>query len=156
MVSVSAPAAPAVVPTADAVLPPLAEPNELSDFWHGVVRQLITAQAIQGLVRELALQSHLASREAEQWLLHIERESLNQGSATREKLELALRDAGHAITLLVKMGEVQDSPARRIAHAQAQAQAQAQAIIMSDPLVQELMQDLGAKIVPGSVRAESS
>jgi DNA polymerase III subunit gamma/tau len=47
---------------------------------------------------------------------------------------------------------VTDSPARRIAAAAAARQQAAEQVIQSDPFVQAMMRDFGAKIVPGSVK----
>jgi DNA polymerase-3 subunit gamma/tau len=44
-------------------------------------------------VRELALQSQLVARDTDQWLLRVERESLNQ-SGSRERLTAALAQRG--------------------------------------------------------------
>ena len=54
--------------------------------------------------------------------------------------------------LAIEIGPVRDSPSRRNAAAQAHRQQEAQAIILADPFVQKMMQDYGAKIVPGSIR----
>ena len=120
-------------------------------FWHQVVQQLIAAEAITALVRELALQSQLVGREDGHWRLRVERESLNQPTA-RERLRAALEAAGHAQALTVEVGPVSDTPARRNAAAAAERQRQAEAIVLNDPQVQALMRDYGARIVPGSIK----
>ena len=121
------------------------------DFWHPLVQQLVASDVVQALPRELALQSQLVARDTDQWLLRVERESLNQ-SAARERLASALRDAGHAVTLAVEIGRVSDSPARRNAQAAAERQRAAEKIVFEDPIVQAMMRDFGAKIVPGSIQ----
>ncbi len=121
------------------------------DFWHATVQALSASEAITALVRELALQSQLVGRDTDHWLLRVERESLNQPAA-RERLQQALHAAGHAVTLGVEVGAVTDSPARRNAHAVAERQRAAEALILGDPFVQKMMQDFGAKIVPGSIK----
>ncbi len=121
------------------------------DFWQGVVQQLVEREAVTALVRELALQSQLVARDEGHWMLRVERESLNQ-PASRERLRSALHAAGHAVDLSVEVGAVADSPARRLAHAAAQRQREAEQIILNDPFVQQMMQDFGAKIVPGSIK----
>jgi DNA polymerase-3 subunit gamma/tau len=63
-----------------------------------------------------------------------------------------LRSAGHDVALSVEVGVVTDSPARRNAAAAQARQQAAEAIILQDPLVQDLMRDFGAKIVPGSIK----
>ncbi len=126
-------------------------PTEEGDVWHATVQQLIAAEAITALVRELALQSQLVARDDGHWLLRVERESLNQPTA-RERLRAALEAHGHARQISVELGVVIDSPARRNAHAAAERQRVAQEIVENDPYVQALIRDFGAKIVPGSIK----
>jgi DNA polymerase-3 subunit gamma/tau len=126
-------------------------PTEEGDFWTETVRALVSAEAITALVRELALQSQLIGRDTDQWHLRIESESLNQGTA-RDRLQTALNAAGHAVKLVVEIGKVTDSPAQRNAAALAEKQKAAEDLIQSDPLVQAMVQDFGAKIVPGSIK----
>jgi len=126
-------------------------PTEEGTFWHATVTRLIATEAIAALVRELALQSQLVARDTDQWLLRVERESLNQNS-TRERLALALQGLDHTVGLAVEIGRVTDSPARRNAAAAAERQLAAERIIFEDPFVQTMMRDFGAKIVPGSIR----
>jgi DNA polymerase III subunit gamma/tau len=121
------------------------------DFWHGVVSSLIAGEAITALVRELALQSQLLARDVGHWMLRVERESLNL-PASRERLQAALKAAGHAVTLSVEVGVVGDSPARRNAAASLARQKAAEEIILKDPFVQDMMRDFGAKIVPGTIK----
>ena len=122
------------------------------DFWFDAIMQLVRAETIGALVRELALQSQLVARDAGRWLLRIERESLNQGN-TRERLAAALQTTGHEVRLLVEVGPVVDAPARRLAAKARERQAEAEALIMADPFVQTMMRDFGGKIVPGSLKA---
>ena len=130
---------------------PLVQPTEEGDFWYPLVQQLVASEAVHALPRELALQSQLIARDTDQWLLRVERESLNQ-SAARERLASALREAGHAVTLAVEIGRVSDNPARRNAQAAAERQLAAEKIVLEDPIVQAMMRDFGAKIVPGSIQ----
>jgi DNA polymerase III subunit gamma/tau len=121
------------------------------DFWHSVVLGLVEREAVTALVRELALQSQLVGRDEGHWMLRVDRETLNQ-PAGREKLQLALKAAGHAVALSVEVGAIVDSPARRLAAAAAEKQRAAEEVIRNDPFVQAMMQDFGAKIVPGSIK----
>jgi DNA polymerase-3 subunit gamma/tau len=125
--------------------------TEEGDFWHTTVQALIAAESINAMVRELALQAQLVARDTDQWILRVERESLNQ-PGTRERLGSALQAAGHAVKLAVEVGRVTDSPARRNAADLAEKQLAAEKIIFDDPFVQTMMQDFGAKIVPGSIK----
>ena len=127
------------------------QPTEEGEFWHATVQQLIAAEAIAAMVRELALQSQLVARDTDQWILRVERESLNQ-AASRERLGAALQAAGHPVRLMVEIGRVTDSPARRNVALAAERQLAAENIIFDDPFVQTLMRDFAAKIVPGSIK----
>ena len=131
--------------------PAVLVPTEEGSFWHETVMQLIAADAIAALARELALQSQLVARDTDQWLLRVDRESLNQ-PGNRERLAAALSAAGHAVSLAVEIGRVTDCPARRNAAAAAEKQLAAERVIFEDPFVQTMMRDFGAKIVPGSIK----
>jgi DNA polymerase-3 subunit gamma/tau len=122
------------------------------DFWFALVQQMVKAEVVSALVRELALQSQLVARDADQWLLRVERESLNQAS-TRERLSTALQSQGHAVRLVVEIGPVSDSVSLRLAAEANRRQREAERIIHDDPLVQAMMRDFGGRIVPGSLRA---
>ena len=126
-------------------------PTEEGSFWHAAVQQLVASDAITALVRELALQSQLVARDIDQWVLRVDRESLNQPTS-RERLTTALQAAGHNVKLAVEIGRVTDSPARRNSAAAAEKQLAAERIIFEDPFVQSMMRDFGAKIVPGSIK----
>jgi DNA polymerase-3 subunit gamma/tau len=135
------------------VPPPATEytPTPEGDFWQATVRDLVGREAVTALVRELALQSQLVARDEGHWMLRVERESLNQ-PASRERLQAALRAAGHDVNLSVEVGVVTDSPARRNAAAAQARQKAAEAIILQDPFVQDMLRDFGARIVPGSIK----
>ena len=134
------------------VPPPVDVPSTPEgDVWFELVQSLVAAEHIQALTRELALQSQLVARDSDTWLLRIERESLNS-SNSRERLQRALAQAGHAVTLNVEIGRVADSPAKRLAALAARRQREAESIILDDPYVKHLMHDFGATIVPGSIK----
>ncbi len=125
--------------------------TEEGHFWTQTVRQLVASESVTALVRELALQSQLIARDTDQWHLRIDSESLNQGSA-RERLQAALNAAGFAVKLVVEIGKVTDSPAQRNAADMAEKQKAAEDLIHSDPMVQAMVQNFGAKIVPGTIK----
>ena len=137
---------------AQTVLPAAPGGSVEGDFWFDTVMQLVRAEAINALVRELGLQSQLVARDTDQWMLRVERSSLNQGN-TRDRLSTALQTLGHTVRLVVEIGSVSDSPARRIAAEAARRQREAEEHIMSDPFVQAMMRDFGGKIVPGTLKA---
>lgn len=122
------------------------------DFWHITVQQLISADAISALVRELALQSQLVARDTDRWVLRIERESLSN-PGNRERLAQALQKAGFNVQLSFEVGRVTDNPQRRNAAAAAEKQALAEQIIHNNPFVQAMVRDFGAKIIPGSIKS---
>lgn len=134
------------------VLPAAPGGSVEGDFWFETVMQLVRAEAITALVRELGLQSQLIARDTDQWMLRVERSSLNQGN-TRERLATALKTIGHEVRLSVEIGSVSDSPARRVAAEAARRQREAEAHILNDPFVQTMMRDFGGKIVPGTLKA---
>jgi DNA polymerase III subunit gamma/tau len=129
----------------------------LGDIWSQTVSQLVAAEAVAALTRELALQSELRSQDGGVWTLRVERESLSQPSA-RDKLQAALHQVlgDTAVQLAVEVGTVSDTPARRNAAALAERQRAAEEVIHNDPLVQGLIRDWGAKIVPGSIKPLAS
>jgi DNA polymerase-3 subunit gamma/tau len=138
------------VPTQSAPAAVQATPE--GDVWLEVVQGLMAQEAITALVRELALQSQLLARDADHWQLRVERETLNH-PASRERLQTALQAAGHGdVKLGIEIGPVTDSPARRLAVKAAEKMVAAQALIQNDPLVQAMVRDFGAKIVPGSIQ----
>jgi DNA polymerase-3 subunit gamma/tau len=122
------------------------------DVWHALVQGLLDQEVITALARELALQSQLLARDGHQWQLRVERETLNH-AASRERLESALQAAGQGdVKLNIEVGPVADSPARRMAVKAAEKMQAAQDLIQNDPLVQAMVRDFGAKIVPGSIQ----
>jgi DNA polymerase-3 subunit gamma/tau len=130
---------------------PIVVPTPEGDFWHATVQKLIEVQAITAMVRELALQSQLVDRDEDQWILRVERESLNQ-AGSRERLIQALHTLGLTVNLAVEVGRVTDSPGRRNASASAERQMAAEQRIHQAPFVQRMMQEFGARVVPGSIR----
>ncbi|CAM3461821.1 DNA polymerase III subunit gamma/tau [Polaromonas hydrogenivorans] len=134
----------------------LPQDASLGDAWGQLVNQLVAAEAIAALTRELALQSELRGRSEGVWTLRVERESLSQPAA-REKLQLALQMAlaDPALQLTVEVGPVTDTPARRNGAALAERQRAAEALIQNDPFVQDMIRDWGARIVPGSIKSVS-
>lgn len=130
----------------------------LGDRWAELVAALVAGNAIQALVRELAMQAELAAIEpsddaGEVWRLVVERETL-RAPGLADKLQAALRlHLASALRLEVTAGMPTDSPARRDAEAAAERQRAAEQIIHDDPLVQAVLSQFAtARIVPGSIR----
>jgi len=130
---------------------PAVEETTLGTHWFELIRHLIAQEQINALPRELALQSQLVEQADGLWTLCLEKESLNTPNA-REKLQAAVQAAGHPVRLQWKVGSVLDTPAKRLAVLAAEKMQAAQDLILQDPLVQNMMQNYGAKIVPGSLQ----
>ena len=150
-------------PESPAPAPALALPvkaTALGALWAECVQYLVAGEHVSGLVRELALQSELQSLDSGTWRLRVESPSLNQGDACQALL-LALQSLPastnyqRAERLQVEIGAATDTPARRQAAAMAQRQQEAEEIIEHDPLVQDMVRNWGARIVPGSVRMQA-
>jgi len=152
----SAPSAPVPVPMAASPVPSF-DRTPLGDRWNDTVVQMVQANAIGALVRELALQGQCIAVDeqgVEQvWRLRVERETL-RADVQRNKLQAALAtQLGRPVRIEVEPGVPTDSPALRAAAERARRQAEAEQIIHNDPLVQALMQQFKtARIVPGSVK----
>ncbi len=151
-------------PESPAPAPALALPVQvtaLGALWAECVQSLVAGEHVSGLVRELALQSELQSRDSGTWRLSVESPSLNQGDACQALL-LALQSLPASSKyqtverLQVEIGAATDTPARRHAAAMAQRQQEAEEIIDQDPLVQDMVRNWGARIVPGSVRMQAA
>ena len=126
----------------------------LGEVWANAVAKLIAQDAIKSMVRELALQSQLHSQTGQMWVLRIESPSLNNPAAL-EKLQAALnahRPVTDAIEISLIMGVVNDTPVRRNQAAAQARQLQAEALINTDPLVIDLIENWGARVVPGSIK----
>jgi len=135
----------------DPAPPPSVLPTAEGDRWFETVSGLLANESIGAMTRELALHSQLVAMDDAQWVLRLERESLNQAS-NRDRLTVALNNAGNPVSLAVEIGAVVDTPARRLQCIQAERQRQAEEAIIADPFVQTLMREFGGKIVPGSLQ----
>jgi DNA polymerase-3 subunit gamma/tau len=149
-----APSATATALNLAAVPVPVTVDSSLSDRWFEIVEQLSQAQKIQAMTRELALQSQLLQAGEAVWTLQVERESL-ASPANVDRLQSALQAQGHTVSLKVTVGAATDSPAIRIARQQQERILQVEQEVTSHPLVQYLIQNFDAKIVPGSIQSLS-
>ena len=130
---------------------PALVPSDLGAHWHDVVTQLVATEAINGFVRELALQSELVARDGARWQLRCPSGLLGNAS-TVERLQAAMQEAGYAIQLDVAQAEVRDTPSIRNQHAQAKRLNAARDLLQADPFVLALQRDFGATIVAHSVK----
>ena len=100
----------------------------------------------------LAVQSQCVQKGAAHLTLRITQPSLKSDS-TRDELQAALQNLGRSEALVIEVGPVQDSWAKRNTAKLEARQKQAEALITQDPWVQSLVADWGAKIVAGSIKA---
>ena len=108
---------------------------------------------VSGLARQLATQSELVSVRDGLYVIRTAARPLAQGGHV-EKLRQALSESvGHTVRLQVEVGEVQSETAQgRNDVVQAERQSAAEQAIQADPLVQGLMAEFDATIVPNSIR----
>ena len=138
----------------DAALAPPVDSPLLGDEWERIVLALEASGQVQALARELALQSELVDRQPYAWRLRVPQATLAQDTP-RERLRTALAQylgLPDDWQLVVEVGPAPDSPAQRRTAARQARQQAAEAAIQGDPLVQSLIRDWGATIVPGSIQ----
>jgi DNA polymerase III subunit gamma/tau len=123
----------------------------LGDIWFELVQKMVAAESVTALARELALQSELLHQNDLLWTLQVENELLANPSQL-EKLQLAINHFHTGVNLKFQIGVVQDSAAKRLADLAQKRQAKAEEMILSDEVLQQLMREFDAKIVPGSIK----
>ena len=133
---------------------PSPDASEVGDFWATLVSQLIAADAIKTMTRELALQSQLVNHAGSVWTLRVESPSLNS-PANIDKLQTAIntnRQGVSSVQLTVEIGVATDTPVRRNQALLKKRQIQAEALVHNDPFVQDMIRNWGGKVVPGSIK----
>ena len=138
-------------PPATASVPAPPPSLDGAQVWFDCVQSLSQSQQIQAMVRELAMQSQLTHCDANLWQLQVASQSLMTASNI-ERLQAALHQAGHKVQLKVALGPVTDTPAMRLARMQEAQLAEIEQEILRDPMVQELVTQFDAKIIPGSLK----
>lgn len=134
-------------PVVSADHPPLA--------WDGNWRALVENHLSKlGLVRALAQNCELVNFEGDEMTLRISEAHKHLASANYlDKLNTALNSHfGRRLKLNITTGQEVNTPARQLAVEKAELQDQATQAIMNDRFVQGLMQDMGATIVPNSIK----
>jgi DNA polymerase-3 subunit gamma/tau len=126
--------------------------DKVHQAWVAAVQQMLDAESINALVRELAVQSQCVEQGAQHLTLRVEIASL-KSDAARDKLQIAFAALGRTEVLTIEQGPVTDSWAKRNQAKIAARQQAAEALILNDPMVQDLQAHWGAKIVPGSIKA---
>lgn len=134
-------------PVMSADNPPLA--------WDGNWRALVENHLSKlGLVRALAQNCELVNFDGDEMTLRISEVHKHLASANYlDKLNTALNNHfGRRLKLNIITGQEANTPARQLAVEKAELQDQATQAIMSDRFVQGLMQEMGATIVPNSIK----
>jgi DNA polymerase III subunit gamma/tau len=157
---IAAPAAPRAIQQTVAMPPelPQFERTELGTRWYALINQISAAGGLVAMVRALAIQSELLACGTDadgkpQWRLSVALETL-RNPALGEKLAVLLRaQLGHELSLVVEMGEPQDTPLKRDTAETDRRQREAIDTIHADPTVRALLaQFQTARILPGSIK----
>jgi DNA polymerase III subunit gamma/tau len=160
------PAVPVAPPVAEAATIAQTEPAQLAETietpaaatalaWDGNWRSLVENHLSKlGLVRALAQNCELVSFDADTMVLRIGDAHKHLASTNYlDKLNSALNSHfGRRIKLTIQVGQEANTPARQMAVERAELQDQAKDAILSDHFVQGLMQEMGATIVPNSIK----
>ncbi|MFK7956919.1 MAG: DNA polymerase III subunit gamma/tau [Lysobacterales bacterium] len=123
--------------------------------WDGIIDSL----NLQGTAGVMARNSVLKREGQGRYLLTLDQkmEHLHTPQAEARIREGLTRYFGKDMQLKIALGELQDhTPADRHTEATEQRQRDAEAAIDDDPLVQSLKQQMGAEVIPGSVRPNNS
>jgi DNA polymerase III subunit gamma/tau len=127
-------------------------PDAVHNAWVAAVQQMLDAESISALTKELAVQSQCVEQGAQHLTLRVEVPSIKSDSA-RDKLQAAFAALGRTEVLTVELGPVLDSWSKRNTAKIAARQQAAEDLIMNDPLLLSLQAQWGGKIVPGSIKA---
>lgn len=118
--------------------------------WPALAAQL----PVTGLAAELAKQSEWLGAKGDEVKLRVAIWSLAESQGRARLCTVLSEHFGTVVRLEVECGATGDETARavEIAH-QATLQREAEQAVANDPLVQALMAEFGARVVPGSIRA---
>ncbi|MBT9457429.1 MAG: DNA polymerase III subunit gamma/tau [Burkholderiaceae bacterium] len=148
-----APAQSQSAPQSTAGEPIRIQATALGERWYQTVKQL----GLVAMAREVALQAECVAIEqdgdTQVWRFRIERESL-RAPVLKDKLQTALAaHLGLELRVELEAGPALDSPALRDAAEGQRRQLDAEAIILNDPLVQQMLSQFKtARVVPGSIK----
>lgn len=129
-------------------------PSPDGDLWHQMVRKM----ALKGMAGQLASHCTLAQLSEQECLLNLESRYENLKTAALESQLSKALDQLHARPLKLRIqlsdGSKKESltPARRDAIAREEEQKTAEHNISMDATIQLLKSELGARVIPGSVR----
>jgi DNA polymerase III subunit gamma/tau len=123
-------------------------------FFDGNWRKLVEQSLKLGLARALAQNCELISYDENGFTLRVAESQKHLVSASyQDKLSSAINEFfGRKIRLNFEIDAVANTPAKQNANEKAVVQSGAEAAIMQDSFVQALMSDLGATIIPNSIK----
>ncbi|HUH88074.1 MAG TPA: DNA polymerase III subunit gamma/tau [Pusillimonas sp.] len=118
--------------------------------WPALAAQL----PVTGLAAELARQSEWLGTEGDQIRLRVAVRTLAATAGKARLCTVLSEHFGTVVQLDVEFGATGEETAHAVAQAERAArQKQAEHDVQADPFVQALIQEFGAKVIPGSVRA---
>ncbi|TCT09524.1 DNA polymerase III subunit gamma/tau [Paralcaligenes ureilyticus] len=118
--------------------------------WPALAAQL----PLTGLAAELARQSEWLGAQGDQVNLRVAVRSLAESPGKSRLCTVLSEYFGSVISLQVEYGETGDETAHAVEQARrASLQQEAERAVRDDPVVQALIGDFGAQVVPGSIRA---
>ena len=159
----AAPAAPAEVRTVAPARAPAAPPSPMvvapiaQIEWNGSWPELAASLPLRGVSQQLALQTELRGAEWQDGLvvfrLRVPVETL-RGSGNSEKLCAALQErfSSCRVQVDIDIGPVWHTASAAAIALREKIQREAEATIASDPFVKDIIRDLNAWVVPGSVK----
>ena len=153
----AAPAAPAAPRAAARARPPYVITPVPELAWDGNWPALAALLPLRGVSQQLAFQTELASCTVDDLVttfrLRVPIDTL-RASGNTEKLQAALQDhfAGTKVQVEIDIGPVWYTASAEAISLRAECQRVAEETVMNDDFVKDVMRDLGAFIVPGSVR----
>lgn len=136
---------------------PRADAPRLADMTAGAWPELAAKLPLTGLAAELARQSEWLGSQGERVRLQVAVRALAE-SPGRSRLRTVLSEHfGTVVELDVEYGQTGEDTAHAVEQARRAArQKEAEQAVQADPLVRELIDDFGATVVAGSIRAEVS
>jgi len=136
---------------------PRADLPRLANMTAGAWPELAAKLPLTGLAAELARQSEWLGSQGERVRLRVAVRSLAE-SPGKSRLRTVLSEHfGTVVELDVEYGRTGEDTAHAVEQARRAArQKEAEQAVQADPLVRELIDDFGATVVAGSIRAEAS
>jgi DNA polymerase-3 subunit gamma/tau len=113
---------------------------------------LVARLPLTAMTRELAARSELLSAANDVFRLRVPVKALAEAS-TVERLKQALSEhLGRPVKVQVEVGAAADTAAARAESVRQERQKRAETSIYTDPFVQQLIEDFGARVDPDSIR----